>query len=403
MFKSPILPRKQTWSDWDEWKFVYNLLFNKNPNIIHALNIIKRWSIRGFLPSNIESTLSLFTCLININKQDDYSLRLMMTMSIIRFVNSIVDPQQTQQQAMSVLGLAKKMNLPPGVVQIRHSGTHQQLPEKAVLVELVEECIEWLHLNYWVIQIEELNFCKKKICDFLQKYKQLKKKKLKDTDSKKIHDPIEKKMQNLKKQFIEFLKYYNGSINDFIMVFFSENFLFKIPDHLDNESHYLQIFQRLKYFWEEFLISIFTHFNEQNFLLLHCLYQSFKESEKIKNFKNFKNFKKKCIITWCRILFDIINFQELFCLQQYDLYSVEFLNFITKEILNTSDHEHFLNIKKKFSEKINTSKKVNYDQFEFNHWTKIDFSESTDNLPPFGSYVHLKKSIFIEDIMENNS
>ena len=52
---------------------------------------------------------------------------------IIRFVNGMVDAEQQGAYAISIATLATKLYMPLWFVELRHAGTHEQLPSLQVL------------------------------------------------------------------------------------------------------------------------------------------------------------------------------------------------------------------------------------------------------------------------------
>ncbi|VEU20537.1 DEKNAAC101511 [Brettanomyces naardenensis] len=80
---------------------------------------------------------------------DDTPVRLSYTMSIIKFVNGLLDPYQQSNYAMSLHKLAEMMNLPSYFVELRHIGTHEDLPSLEMLRWSADGALKWLDENYW--------------------------------------------------------------------------------------------------------------------------------------------------------------------------------------------------------------------------------------------------------------
>ena len=70
--------------------------------------------------------------------------------SILRFVNGLLDPAQQSSLAISMHTLARNINLPVSFVEIRHAATHENLPSLAVLRMAASRALGWLWSNYWV-------------------------------------------------------------------------------------------------------------------------------------------------------------------------------------------------------------------------------------------------------------
>lgn len=79
----------------------------------------------------------------------DESVRLSITMTIIRFVNGLLDPNQQSQFAIPLNVLAKKIGLPSWFVEFRHMGTHEQLPSREMCEECLKSAIQWTWDEYW--------------------------------------------------------------------------------------------------------------------------------------------------------------------------------------------------------------------------------------------------------------
>jgi hypothetical protein len=180
------LPRHVPWISWEEWDiakkgFYATLLadpyFEKR---VEALKIVSLWRCRGGgLPHSIESTSHLAEIsmldtiassssvqkidgtstpgtILNILKTSEISLRLQYTLAIIRSVNGLVDPSQQAVFAESVMSLAQRRGIPGWIVEIRHDGTHNQLPSMAVLRDAAQFLMHWYYVNYWDVQSKHL-------------------------------------------------------------------------------------------------------------------------------------------------------------------------------------------------------------------------------------------------------
>lgn len=73
-----------------------------------------------------------------------------MTLALIRFVNSLLDPLQKRDKSLSLSVLATTAGLPTAFVEVRHWGTHEtNLPGPEVLRNMGIRALEWLWRNYW--------------------------------------------------------------------------------------------------------------------------------------------------------------------------------------------------------------------------------------------------------------
>ncbi|CAM9018045.1 unnamed protein product [Wickerhamomyces anomalus] len=92
-----------------------------------------------------------FKYIMNFNPtpQPTTVLQLSATMTLIRFVNGLLDPSQQSQFAIPLNLLAKKIGLPSWFVELRHAGTHEGLPSLEMLEIGVLGALDWLKVNYW--------------------------------------------------------------------------------------------------------------------------------------------------------------------------------------------------------------------------------------------------------------
>jgi len=73
-----------------------------------------------------------------------------MSLALIRFVNSLLDPLQKRDRSLPLSVLAIEAGLPAGFVDVRHWGTHERdLPSVEVLRDMGVRALEWLWRNYW--------------------------------------------------------------------------------------------------------------------------------------------------------------------------------------------------------------------------------------------------------------
>lgn len=79
-----------------------------------------------------------------------------MTLALIRFVNSLLDPLQKRDKSLPLNVLAESAGLPAAFVDIRHWGTHESnIPGTEVLRDMGIRALEWLYRNYWNKVTEE--------------------------------------------------------------------------------------------------------------------------------------------------------------------------------------------------------------------------------------------------------
>lgn len=137
-----------------DWLYNFSEAIDNRPR---AIQRVKALSSRGKLPHAVESTALLTSILLsdpsthsNHPKEDDSNiLQLSYSMGIIRFVNGLLDPFQQGTFAISLHHLARNLNLPSFFVELRHMGTHEQLPNINILRIGCNKALNWLFDNYW--------------------------------------------------------------------------------------------------------------------------------------------------------------------------------------------------------------------------------------------------------------
>ncbi|KAI5964672.1 uncharacterized protein KGF55_001741 [Candida pseudojiufengensis] len=107
---------------------------------------------RGRLPHGIEATSLLSSVILTDIKNPNLEpnvIQLSYTMAIIRFVNEIIDPLPKSVYAVPMQLLARQLNLPTSFIELRHMGTHENLPSLEMLRSASENALNWLFDNCW--------------------------------------------------------------------------------------------------------------------------------------------------------------------------------------------------------------------------------------------------------------
>jgi hypothetical protein len=154
-----MTPRAVPWLDWGEWEMVRELLMAPEPERrARGVQRVAAWRSRGRLPVSVETT----ACLVEIwlserggQPPSEVQLRLAYSMALLRMVNGICDPSQRGKAANSVLTLARRLDLPPMLVDLRHAATHGSLPALPALQLGASQAMEWLLQKYWRQQHEQ--------------------------------------------------------------------------------------------------------------------------------------------------------------------------------------------------------------------------------------------------------
>lgn len=154
------------WQNWDEWRFVNDLLFSEDKNQkFLGVQYVHAWRARGPIPHYIDITAQLiqfYEKYLFLDKnyferaKSEEEMKHEGASIIIRFVNGIVDANQKGSVADSVTFIANKVGLHRMFVDIRHDGTHNDLPSWEILGLAVSNAIDYLSETYWKDQLEKL-------------------------------------------------------------------------------------------------------------------------------------------------------------------------------------------------------------------------------------------------------
>lgn len=176
-------PNAVPWRNEEEWLDVMNSIYPQKYAVYDSLNfeldffkaesairMMEKWKDRCHqLPSSIEATLNLLynsvkitkflaerksTCTFNESEASSECshkiLQLSAAMAIVRFVNSMVDPQQKSVYAKPITVLADGIDLPRTLVDLRHECTHHsELPSLEYLKYGMFTGLKWLFEVYW--------------------------------------------------------------------------------------------------------------------------------------------------------------------------------------------------------------------------------------------------------------
>ncbi|XP_040995297.1 uncharacterized protein LOC121241549 isoform X5 [Juglans microcarpa x Juglans regia] len=169
------------WLNWDEWLFVEHSLFSDSPDTVaSALRRILAWQSRGCLPVAIEVTASI----IEIQQKDphfsrkdqshgatfDYRedqtnngslseeiLAMLYCMAIIRLVNGVIEKARKKTE-VSIAVAADAIGIPRMLIDIRHEGSHRELPALKMVRSASVKALDWLKSYYWEPQKKAIPF-----------------------------------------------------------------------------------------------------------------------------------------------------------------------------------------------------------------------------------------------------
>ncbi|KAK5779566.1 hypothetical protein RI543_003458 [Arxiozyma heterogenica] len=151
MTHARIVPWKYT----EEWEQLKNWFYSKSTeDQRRAILKVNSYQCKGsqYLPHVVDSTCQLTNAVLMDEAEvvDKLNVRLNYTMSLIRFVNGILDPNQKAQFAIPLHTIAKNVGLSSWFVELRHWGTHERdLPSLDMLRIAVKDALNWLWLHYW--------------------------------------------------------------------------------------------------------------------------------------------------------------------------------------------------------------------------------------------------------------
>lgn len=164
------------WQNWDEWRFVKDLLFSEDKSQkFLGVQYVHTWRARGAIPHYIDITAQLiqfYEKYLFLDKnyieraKSEEEMKHEGASIIIRFVNGIVDANQKGSVADSVTFIANKVGLHRMFVDIRHDGTHNDLPSWEILGLAVSNALDYLLETYWKDQLEKLEKIKIRTNEF---------------------------------------------------------------------------------------------------------------------------------------------------------------------------------------------------------------------------------------------
>ncbi|TQE07384.1 hypothetical protein C1H46_007037 [Malus baccata] len=177
---SPYSYKLVPWLSWDEWLFVDKSLFSNSPDFVaSALRRISTWRSRGCLPITIEVTASI----IEIQRKDPHfrkdqsndaldnsrtdqsidaslseeMLAMLYCMAIMRLVNGVVEKTRKKTE-VSIAVAADAIGIPRTLIDVRHEGSHRELPALDVVRTASVKALHWLKCYYWEPQKKEIPF-----------------------------------------------------------------------------------------------------------------------------------------------------------------------------------------------------------------------------------------------------
>ncbi|XP_063338360.1 ribosomal biogenesis protein LAS1L-like [Pelmatolapia mariae] len=145
------------WRNKAEWEQVRDDLYSMDSSLQRfGLDRISAWRARctNSFPVAVECTAHLLRCQMRDRSGqltgDD--LILMYGTALVRFVNLITERQQGRR-ARPLRQLARNLNIPEWVVDLRHGIMHRKLPSLKWCQRGCKVALEWLQQEYWSRQL----------------------------------------------------------------------------------------------------------------------------------------------------------------------------------------------------------------------------------------------------------
>ncbi|CAN6974399.1 unnamed protein product, partial [Brassica oleracea var. botrytis] len=151
------------WLNWEEWDSVRESLFSSSPDrFAFALQRVETWRSRGSIPGPVDVTCTLLEIQLKdgfIEREEqppdalysEHLLQMLYTMGILRLVNCLIEKTRKRDE-VSIAVAARAMGIPRKLIDLRHEGSHRELPSLLVLRDASYEALEWLKSFYWVPQ-----------------------------------------------------------------------------------------------------------------------------------------------------------------------------------------------------------------------------------------------------------
>lgn len=147
------------WLNWEEWNSVRQSLFSSSQDSVDfALGRVSAWRSRGCLPVVVEVTASIIEIqqqdpFFRVNANDDLlhskeMLAMLYCMAIMRLVNGVVEKTRKATQ-VSIAEAADAIGIPRMLIDIRHEGSHRDLPSLRLVRLASVKALDWLKSYYW--------------------------------------------------------------------------------------------------------------------------------------------------------------------------------------------------------------------------------------------------------------
>ncbi|KAK6911468.1 Las1 [Dillenia turbinata] len=134
--KTPSGYKLVPWMNWDEWDSLRLSLFSSSPDsVASALDKVSAWRAKGCLPVVIEITAAF----VEIQQKDPF----------FRLVNGVVERARQKNTNLSLDEAGGAIQLPRMLIDVRHEGSHRDLPSLQLVRLASIKALDWLKSHYW--------------------------------------------------------------------------------------------------------------------------------------------------------------------------------------------------------------------------------------------------------------
>ncbi|CAN1250130.1 Ribosomal biogenesis protein LAS1L [Linum perenne] len=163
---SPSGYRLVPWLNWEEWECIRDSLFSDSPHkVSFALRRISTWRSRGCLPVVIDVTAAIIEIQLKdpLYRKDlphdaihsEQMLAMLYCMAILRLVNCVIEKTRKKNES-SIAEAAGAIGIPRSLIDIRHEGSHRDLPALPLVRDSAAKAIDWLKWYYWEPQTVQI-------------------------------------------------------------------------------------------------------------------------------------------------------------------------------------------------------------------------------------------------------
>ena len=140
------------WRTQESWESTYRDLFScASADIKRGMERVQCWQARYKVPVGVEVTCELLQAkLASLDSSvNPHTLRQVLSLSLIRFVNGINDLYQDSVVPKSIKDTLLAIGIPVWICDQRHDATHHVMPCMSLLERAIRFCLEWIESYYW--------------------------------------------------------------------------------------------------------------------------------------------------------------------------------------------------------------------------------------------------------------